>query len=231
MKNNLGNGDRDTTAKDYNSVAWFYQWLAHVYSGGQIRTAKAAQISEIRPRDKVLYAGVGSGEDATLAAHAGAEVTCIDLAPRMITKTRRSVEKVGLSAEFICEDVMQHKRMAHYDVVAANFFLNIFPEPTMRSVLAHLALLVKPGGKLLIADFATPRGGVILRLLHAINYWTGVLFYWSLGLEPLHPIYDYAKYLPEVGLELRDTEYFRIFKRGPFAYQTLTARRSHSAVT
>jgi ubiquinone/menaquinone biosynthesis C-methylase UbiE len=57
-----------------------------VYSGGQIYAAKASQLVPMRSGDRVLYAGVGPGEDAALAERLGAKVTCIDVAPKMLQK-------------------------------------------------------------------------------------------------------------------------------------------------
>ena len=54
--------------------------------------------------------------------------------------------------------MLEHDRQNHYDVVVVNFFLNVFSEKQMRDMLAYLVTLVRPGGKLLISDFATPAG-------------------------------------------------------------------------
>ena len=213
----------DTSKNSYGSVAWFYERLSSVYSAGQIRAAKLSQVEELHPGDKVLYVGMGCGEDAIVAARRGADLTCIDLAPQMINRTRQRFEKANITAEFICCDVMTHDRIGHYDKVVANFFLNVFPEPVMRNVLAHLVTLLKPGGKLLIADFAPVKGNPILRSLHSAYYWTAIIFYWSLHLEPLHPIYDYSIYLPELGLEQKPTKNFRLLKFGLSPFHSITA--------
>src|SRR5262245_46786191 len=67
------------TTNNYDRVASLYDILSHVYSGGQIRACKAAQLTHIKPTDRVLYAGVGGGEDALEAARLGASVTVVDL--------------------------------------------------------------------------------------------------------------------------------------------------------
>ena len=63
----------DSDRTNYSSVARLYDALGYLYSGGQISAAKAAQIRYISAGDRVLYAGVGGGEDALLAARARAQ--------------------------------------------------------------------------------------------------------------------------------------------------------------
>lgn len=110
-----------------------------------------------------------------------------------------------------------------FDAVVANFFLNVFSRPVTESVLARLAGLIRPGGKLLIADFAPVRGNLVPRVLHRAYYGTGNFLYWMKGLCALHPIYAYADYYPQLGLKLHHTRHFRIFRRGPWIFQTTVA--------
>ena len=104
----------------------------------------------MRPGDIVLYAGVGPGEDAVLAGQFGANVTCIDVAPKMLQKVESRFRAAGIPARMICGNVLDHKLTGHYDIVVANFFLNVFAEDSMRAMLTHLASLGKAGRE--IAD-------------------------------------------------------------------------------
>ena len=144
----------DTASRSYQFVARTYDGLAHIDSFGRIRAVKASQVPELATGDQILYAGVGSGEDAVLAAQRGAAVTCLDLAPGMLDRARHRFRRAGMTAEFVSGDVMEHHPDTGYDAVAANFFLNIFPEPVMERVLGWLVELTRPGGKVMIADYA-----------------------------------------------------------------------------
>lgn len=208
---------------NYNSVAWFYQQLSSIYSGGQIKSSKLSQISELAKGDKVLYPGVGSCEDAVEAAKNGAEVTCIDIAPKMLENGKNTFKNAGVKGEFICSDILDHKRVEYYDSVAANFFLNVYDENTMKAILKHLTTLIKPGGKLLIADFALIEGNILERFLQSINYRVATGFYWLLRIEAIHPVYDYTQHFDELGFTLDNIKKFKLFKIGPDAYQSITA--------
>lgn len=206
----------------FDRTARFYEKLARVYSTGQIEAAKASQLEEIAPNQNVLYCGVGGGEDAVLAAEK-ANVTCIDLSEQMLSRVERKLNKHGHRAQLIQGDVLQHQQTEHYDVVTANFFLNCFrPEP-MQQMLAHLASLVRPGGKLLIADVAVPQGNWLYQAIHQCHNAVGITSFWLLGLVPLHGIYDYRGLFPEVGLVHSHTKTFRLAKIGPVAYEAITA--------
>ena len=77
--------------------------------------------------------------------------------------------------------MLRHERPGHYDTVVANFFLNVFTEPMMEAVLARLATMLKPGGKLLIGDFSYPRGWITTRAMQRAYYYLSMFSFWLLG--------------------------------------------------
>ena len=212
----------------FDRAAWFYDPLARLYSLGRIEAAKASQLELMNTGDRVLYVGVGGGTDAARAARKGVELTCIDLSARMLDRARARVHRGGHSGEFLRGDVLDHDRPGHYDVVAANFFLNCFERGAMRRMLRHLAGLVRPGGRLLIADVAVPEGNAVQRAVHRAYNGVGIALYWALGLVPLHPIYDYTRYFDEAGLALGSVRDFRVVPFGPVSFRSIEAVRKTS---
>jgi demethylphylloquinol methyltransferase len=216
------------SATNYDGMAWVYDPLDSIYSLGQINAAKISQITHLSPGDRVLYVGVGTGADALAAARRGARVTCVDLSPPMLKRAKARFTRAGLTAEFICADVFEHGPAMDYDAVAVNFFLNCFSESAMRKAMGSLVGLLKPSGKLMIADYAYPRGNWLMRLPQAIYWRIPNVFLWAVsfgGLGALHPIYDCSSYFPELGLETESIEYFRPLRVGPWAYYSIIANR------
>jgi demethylphylloquinol methyltransferase len=206
---------------NYDPVAAVYERLAAIYSFGLIRRAKAIQVEHMRPGDRVLYMGAGAGEDAIAAAGRGMAVTAIDISPRMIARMRRRFDRAGVPGRILVGDVMTFEDEAGFDVVCANFFLNIFSPDDMQRVLARAERLLKSDGRLMIADMAPPAGG--LALLGALYQGLGRGFFWLLRLTPLHPIQDYAELAARVGLVTEKVHEF-----GPARlplYRTLVLRR------
>lgn len=213
------------SGKSYDRLAWLYDAAAHLYSGGQINALKASQIAELQPGHRILYAGVGAGEDAVLAAKRDVRLTVLDASQLMIEQAASKFHAAGVqdSIEVICADVLKHERPAYYDVVVANFFLNIFSEPAMKVVLAHLVTMIKPGGKLLIGDFSYPRGRSMSGAIQRSYYYLSMFTFWLFGGTPLHPIYDYPQYFEAVALRTLSVEHFRVNAIFPASFETITA--------
>jgi Methylase involved in ubiquinone/menaquinone biosynthesis len=217
--------DAPTAKSRYNHTAWFYEPLAAVYSLGMIRASKLHELQHIESGTRVLYAGVGGGEDALQAARKGAVVTCVELSSSMLAKVGDKLDRASVSAELICDDVLRHDRSGHYDVICANYFLNVFKPEVMARMLDHLVSLLKPGGKLLVADFAVPRGNAVFRALHVLYYRIANVTYWVLSRSDLHGIYDYAAILPQHGLQVDGVMRHALFPGGPTYFQTVVTQK------
>ncbi len=212
-------------AYSYASLAFIYDELASLYSFGRIARSKRSQLGEIAPGARVLYAGVGRGEDAILAARFGAQITAIDLAPSMLHRLEKKLAREGLQAELIEGDVAEHEVDEAYDVVVANYFLNLFDAEQAAQMLANLVRWVNPDGKLLFADFARPRGGMLAEALCTLHYRPANLIAWAFGFCALHPILDYGELLAPFGFEIRNEQRFPLlFGQNP-AYVSLAAQR------
>jgi demethylmenaquinone methyltransferase/2-methoxy-6-polyprenyl-1,4-benzoquinol methylase len=210
---------------DYRLMSRLYYALESVYGGGAMQACKASQAELIRPGDRVLYCGIGRGREAVLAAKKGAIVTGVDRSPSMLGRARREAEAAGVPIELIEGDVRTFDRPGAFDVVVTNFFLNVFEQEEMISVLRHVATLAKEGGRVLIADFAPLSGRGIGRLLQSI-YWNLPLYTFLLMTDTQwHPIYDYPRFFDRAGLRLETARRFPIFRVGPQWYWTMAARR------
>lgn len=213
---------------NYDRAAWFYEKSAKFYSTNQIRASKRFQVQFIKPDDKVMYLGAGAGEDAIMAARAGAKVTCIDISQGMLDRVQRRFDAEDLPVELICGDAYQHDRIGYYDIVAANYFLNIFRRADMLKMMNFSATLVRPGGKYLIADVAMPKGNLLAKVFNLVYLKLAMASFWMLGLVPWHENYDYVSFLPDAGLKLQEVGYFRFAKKGPVLFQSIVAERESS---
>ena len=211
--------------RGFGQAAGTYEFFSSLFSGGLIVKAKLHQLKWLQPDSKVLYLGVGAGEDAEMAAKQKVRLTCLDISKGMLAQLERKLIAGNLEAELICGNALEHDRAGHYDAVVCNFFLNCFQEPDCIRMLNHAAKLLKEDGKLLIADVAAPRGNLIARLLSTAYIKTGMFFFWLQGMVSLHGIYDYRQYFGMSGLELVESTGFRLAGLGPVVYETIVARK------
>ena len=197
----------------YLIIGPLYDFLSMIYSFNQIDKCKLAMHDQIKPDSKILFAGVGHGIDAIAAAELGAEVTVVDLSETMLKKLNKGIAK---KKEFKHPIRQLHQNILHvdefstYDMVFANFFLNLFSEERLKQVLSHLIKHVKKGGFVVIGDWTPPQGNIIAKFFQ-ILYWRfcDVLF-WVIANNELHPFYDYQKFMRELGLEIKKVKYFRV---------------------
>jgi demethylmenaquinone methyltransferase/2-methoxy-6-polyprenyl-1,4-benzoquinol methylase len=218
--------DKDRAlGRNYDRAAWFYEKSAKFYSTNQIRASKRYQLKHIEPGMKVLYLGAGAGEDAVMAAKHGADVTCIDISQGMLNQVQRKLDKENLSAELICVNAYDHDRIGHYDVVAANYFLNVFRRKDMATMMNHTAKFAREGGKYLIADVSTAQGNLLAKAFNIFYLKMGMGVYWLMGMVPWHENYDYPAFFDKAGLKHQHTEYFRLAKKGPILFQSIVAER------
>ena len=171
----------------------------------------------------MLYVGVGTGEDAILAARRGALVTCVDIAPKMLKRAQRRIEAEGLTAEFVCADAAKFEAAEPFDAIAVNYFFTLFDDETMVDVMSHLVGQLRPGGKFMIADFMPARGKGFGRAIQNIHRAVANWLYWAIGLAHLGPPREYPEYLRAAGLEMKAVEELPLTRWGPSAFWSMIA--------
>src|SRR5215204_2241469 len=130
---------------------------------------------DLAPGETVVDLGCGAGFDTVLAAQmVGAEgrVIGVDMTPAMLIKARRNAEMLGLSNVELREGFLEELPVADAtaDVVISNGVVNLCPDKA--TVLAEAFRVLKPGGRLQVADIvvakAVPDGAK-----QDIALWTG----------------------------------------------------------
>ncbi len=213
-------------AHSYDGVAYVYDELASVYSLGQIEASKQSQIQTLSASERVLFAGVGCGRDAIPAIRRGAAVTAIDLSPIMLRRFSATLRREALDAESIQGDVAKHRPDVLYDTVVAHYFLNLFDVDGAAAMLSILCRLVRPGGRLMFADFAPSEAGGAARWITEAYYRPVNWIAWALGLCALHPIPDYPELIEGAGARVLSVTRFPVIPGLDHpAYQSVVAER------
>ncbi len=131
--------------------------VASLGHGPALRRQTVA-LAGIRPGDRVLDVGCGTG-DLTLAAAAQAgpsgEVVGSDASPEMIQVARRKAAGRGLPVRFELAPVEALPFPdGYFDVALSSLMLHHLPGQLKQDGLAQVYRVLKPGGRLLVVDFA-----------------------------------------------------------------------------
>jgi ubiquinone/menaquinone biosynthesis C-methylase UbiE len=130
-------------------------------SCGRVRTLKKAVAAQVTQGERVLEIGCGTGELAEMLVERGATVEGFDLNPAMISEARERIEKRGLGGKLIIRqmgvDDMDGLPSAAFDVVVSTLVLSELSPDERRFVLKHVARVLRPGGRIVIADEVVPR--------------------------------------------------------------------------
>ena len=198
----------------YKYIGPVYDFLSNLYSGKNIHRCKTAMldVETVKPGARILFAGVGHGRDAIRAAELGADVTVVDLSETMLRKFAEAQEKEAphLTIRRIHSDIMKVDEFEQYDMVVANFFLNVFDRPTMIEMLRHLVSLGKPRARLVVGDFIYPSGNPLARLFKKGYWYIAACFFWLFTDNAFHGIYNYPAYIENLGLEIREKKRFSL---------------------
>ena len=169
-------------------IRWapYYDFVTNFMTLGQAPRLRRATVDQalINPGDSVLDVGCGTGE-VTLAAKKRARdgnVYGIDPAPEMIAVARKKAARKGLNIEFrvgVIEALPFPD--SSLDVVTSSLMMHHLPEDLKVRGLAEIYRVLKPGGRLLIADFMRPTGSFLNHLFIAFTRHQGL----QKGIEDL----------------------------------------------
>ncbi len=138
-------------------------------------TGNPFSLGPVNEGERVLDAGCGAGFDALIAAmKVGSigHVIGVDMTPEMLEKARRNAASMGLSNTEFREGLLEELPVEDgtIDVVISNGVINLCPDK--EAVYRELYRVLKPGGRLMIADIVVQRA-VSEEAKADIDLWTG----------------------------------------------------------
>jgi demethylmenaquinone methyltransferase/2-methoxy-6-polyprenyl-1,4-benzoquinol methylase/phosphoethanolamine N-methyltransferase len=145
-------------------VPWasFYDVTVNNMILGLIRRLRTLTLDHalLKPDENVLDVGCGTGGvtiPAKLRVGTNGSVAGIDPAPEMITIARRKANRAGLEIDFRL-GVIESLPFADgtFDAVTSSLMMHHLPQHLRVKGLAEIWRVLKPGGRLLIADMMRP---------------------------------------------------------------------------
>jgi SAM-dependent methyltransferase len=137
--------------------------------------ANPFSLGRLAAGERVLDLGSGAGTDSLVAAQMVGEqghVTGIDMTPPMLAKARVAAAELGATnVEFVESEAEQLPFPDEsFDVVISNGVIDLIPDKD--AVFSELARVLKPGGRIQIAD-VTIQNPVSAEGRRDIDLWTG----------------------------------------------------------
>jgi ubiquinone/menaquinone biosynthesis C-methylase UbiE len=145
----------------YDLFGWFCDTFMFQGKLRELRQ-RTADLAQIQPGDMVLDVGCGTG---TLAIEVQQRVGStgrvfgIDPGPNQIARARSKATRRNLPIEFQI-GVIEHLPFPDqmFDVVLSTIMMHHLGDGLKREGLSEIARILKPGGRLVIADFKRPEG-------------------------------------------------------------------------
>jgi len=148
---------------------------------------KQIELSGIRPGDRVLDVGCGTGSLVILAGIAvgtNGAAAGIDIAPNMISTAQRKAERAGLAVDFRVASIDSLPYPdGSFDVVTSTMMFHHLPVPVKAEGLREIHRVLKARGRFFLCDFLSPRP-LLAPLAFLMFVWMTSTRYQLLGKLP-----------------------------------------------
>lgn len=187
--------------------------ISYLSFGQADRVRRRIAETYIRPGVHVLDVGCGTGTMTLLAAEKGATVVGFDVSPGMLAVAHRKIESAGLQDRIELHEMgvagMDKLPPASFDLVVSTLVFSELSQAEREYALRHVVRVLKPGGRLAIADEVVPRSAWKRMLYHVVRL-PVVLVTFALTQTTTRAVDDLEKLVSAAGLSVESARRDRL---------------------
>src|SRR3954462_4935213 len=158
--------ENDFVARVYENIAWFYD----LTFGPALHPGRVDAIERmgIKPGDRVLEVGVGTGINAALYP-SDCSGTGIDLSSSMLEKARERVARKGVRNVRLLQMDAANLKFGDdtFDIVYAPYVISVVPDPV--AVTREMRRVCRPGGRIVILNHFRSSNPLMARIERMIS--------------------------------------------------------------
>lgn len=139
----------------FNKIAPIYNLLSQLVFGGTLKKAQRFFLSELPKQGNILIIGGGDGWIANeiLSMSNSTTIVYIEASDAMLTRARKKLINYKNRIQFIHGTETCIPEGSVYDVVVTNFYLDLFSDSTLTSVIGHINKFKQKNGVWLVTEF------------------------------------------------------------------------------
>lgn len=159
---------------NFDKIAPYYDQFARLIFSDSIKKAQVEFLDQIAPKSKVLILGGGTGWilQEVMTKEKDVVIFYVEKSSKMLEIARSQLDSENLQKiHFIHNSIEDWNTEINFDMLICNFFLDVFTEQKLQQqIIPKLKFLLKPEGKLLVADFQNKKNllwqKLILWMMH-----------------------------------------------------------------
>lgn len=178
-------------------------------SRGRVRVIKEAVANEIAEGSHALEIGCGTGELAGMLIDRSCKVEGFDLSPTMVETARERIVTENLKEKFMVSEMgidgMDAFQESGFDAVVSTLVFSELSDDERRFALKQAARVLKPGGRIVIADEVVP-DTFLRRICHVFLRFPLVVLTYLVSSRSTRPLNDLRGELERAGFIIAKEE-------------------------
>ncbi|AXS41685.1 corrinoid protein-associated methyltransferase CpaM [Breoghania sp. L-A4] len=187
-----------------------YDWSVKLLTGGKIDRIKTEIANRVRPGDRVLDIGCGTGSLGVKCVNKGATVTGMDISESMLKECRKTIAKNDCADRFTIikdsvTDLPKYFEPESLDAIVSTMVVGELSREYLDYIFRDCRTILKDGGRIMIADEVWPENRA-LRALYRVVMAIMWVPQFAILRRACFPIKDLRGVIEAAGFSIEETK-------------------------